>query len=184
METNRELTAIEVAIKLSKVSIFLRILLHRLNQNLMFMNSIPVIVFDEERESLRKIISGAEYQLESTEKHIYGFIKPFLGTDDYNYPGKYSFSSVELVRGFATIERVLRRNTTGNVTQSIFMALLLSTHKDNSPSFNLTAGTIISFEGHKDILETLPSVITQKELEAFLKPNYSCTFNIEHLFPK
>jgi hypothetical protein len=184
METNKELGPIETAIKLSKVVIHLKILLHRLRQNLMYMNATPLIVFHEGKTALDMAINDVQYSISITEQRIYGYIKPFLKDDEYNYPGKYSFSAKELVQGFATLEKILQKSTDGKILQSMPVALLLSKHKDDSEILPLKAGTVLSFEGHKDILSTLESVITQKELESFLKPNYSCTFNIEHLIPK
>ena len=184
METNKELTSIEAAIKLSKVCTHLRILLHRLRQTKMYMNSTPLITFHSAKEDIDRAIADVEYNISHTEQTIYGYIRPYLGANDFVFPNKYSFTSKEMIRGFATLERVLQKSSIGKVLQSVPMAFLLANHTDPFTNVFFNAGDVISFEGHKEFLTTLPSVITQNELDAYLKPNYSCTFNIENLFVK
>jgi hypothetical protein len=193
METNKDLTAIEMAVKLSKVVLNLKILLQRLRNVRSFMGSVPGIVFHTAKDDLDKSIEDVRYNLYLTEERIGLYLKPSFKDNEYTYPtmkvgckvfSKHSFSVEEMVDGFATVERVLEKSKEGVVLKSMPMALLLSTHKDSSDLLNLSAGQIISFEEHKDLLRTLQSVMTDTELHAYLKPNYSCTFNIEHLFPK
>lgn len=182
METNQTLTPIQLAIKLSKSVLAAKMLLQGLRSSKSRMLSIKGVIFHEATEGFDKAINDISYTIDVTEKRIYSIIKPFLGQHDYNYPNKYSFSAREMVEGFATIERIIERGAEGKIVKSKPMALLLSTHELSSDLLDLSAGRMISFEGHEHVLKTLPSIITQQELEDLLKPSYSCTFNVQHLF--
>jgi hypothetical protein len=172
METNKELTSIEVAVLLSKQIIQLKNLLLRVREVKIMAHSISGLIFHE-LEPISTFIHNIEYTIDKKELDIRSCLDPYLKGYDYVYPGKYSFAADELVDGFATIERVLQKNSLGVPIKTMQCALLLSDYIDETKTIKFGGGSILSFDGNKDtVLKNAHSVITLKELQSFAKPSY------------
>ncbi|MFW5795346.1 MAG: hypothetical protein ACOCV1_07685, partial [Bacillota bacterium] len=101
-----------------------------------------------------KIIDEIRQLIKEKEKHIKNLINPLLKGNDYDYHNKYSFNAEELSKGFAILEKVVKRDKLGTPLQKYDCALLLvDAKKDDLIEFK--KGSIISIRGNEHILNNL-----------------------------